>query len=635
VIIATAGHVDHGKTSLIRALTGVDTDRLPEEKARGMSIDLGFAYGRLGLAADAPVIGFVDVPGHERFVGNMLSGVTAIDAALLVIAADDGPMPQTREHLAILDLLGLNRGIVALNKVDRVPAERTAEVSQAVHALLAETGLSGVDVMEVSAVTGEGVAALRERLDRMTRERGARAASGGFRLGIDRCFTVAGAGLVVTGSAFSGSVAVGDELMLAPAGTAVRVRGLHVENAPAERGQAGQRMAVNLAGGALNRAEVKRGDWLVTPGSLSSTLRFDARLKLAASESRPLTHWTPTHLHLGALDITCRVAVLDGEAMAPGTEGFVQIVAERPFSAWSGDRFVLRDQSAQRTLGGGTVLDPLPPMRRRRGEARLAQLAAWALPDHAAALGALVEATSGGVELPGFARARNLTPAEAEALWPRVTMQRLGNTGVSRGAWAAMRQRVVEAVTAFHAANPSKLGPTDSELRRLVIGTGAAPLFAPAVQGLQDDKLLSRRGQVLYAPDHQPQPTRAEANLWKRIEPLIEDGGLKPPRVREIAAGLDLELKTVEAFLARAVELGWLFRVADNRYFPPDVLAELAAMAEELAGDGEGFNAAAYRDRSGIGRNVTIEVLEFFDRIGFTRRSGELRRPQRPAAGLF
>lgn len=632
MIVATAGHVDHGKTTLIRALTGVDTDRLPEEKARGMSIDIGFAYRRFN---DGPMIGFVDVPGHERFVGNMLAGVTAIDAALLVVAADDGLMPQTREHLAILDLLGLDRGLVALSKVDRVDAGRAAEVSAAIRELLASTRLAGAEVMPVSAVTGAGVDALRQRLDLLARESGARAAGGNFRLAIDRCFTVAGAGLVVTGAAFAGEVAVGDELVLSPAGLNVRVRGLHVENTPAERGRAGQRMAVNLAGAALGRAEVKRGDWLVAADAHAPTQRFDARLRLAASETRPLAHWAPAHLHLGALDITCRVAVLEGERVAPGTEALVQIVADRPLGAWSGDRFVLRDQSAQRTLGGGSVLDPQPPTRRRRAEARLQQLAAWGLADPAAALSGLLDASPAGVPLAGFARARNLTAAEAEALWLLVPMVRLGDNAVRRADWEAMQGRMLASLAALQAQRPERLGPTEGELRQAVVGTGAAPLFAPALQGLIEARQVFRRGPVLHTPGHQAQPTRGEANLWKRVEPLIAEGGLRPPRVREIAHALDLDLKVLENFLARSVELGWLFRVADNRYFPPTALAELAVMVEELAANGEGFNAAQYRDRSNVGRNVAIELLEFFDRIGFTRRTGELRRPLKPAKGLF
>jgi selenocysteine-specific elongation factor len=635
VIVATAGHVDHGKTTLIRALTGVDTDRLPEEKARGMSIDIGFAYRRLGAETDAPMIGFVDVPGHERFVGNMLAGVTAIDAALLVVAADDGLMPQTREHLAILDLLGLDRGLVALNKVDRVDAARAAEVTRAIRELLASTRLAGAEVMPVSAMTGVGVDALRERLDLLARESGARGTGGNFRLAVDRCFTVAGAGLVVTGAAFAGEVKVGDELVLSPAGIAVRVRGLHVENAPAELGHAGQRMAVNLAGSALGRAEVKRGDWLVAASAHGPTQRFDARLRLAASETRPLAHWTPAHLHLGALDVTCRVAVLEGERIAPGDEALVQIIADRPLGAWSGDRLVLRDQTAQRTLGGGSVLDPQPPARRKRAEARLKQLGAWGARDAATALTGLLDTSPAGVNLASFARARNLTPSEAEALMAQVPMVRLGDNAVRRADWEAMQARILDALATLQAQRPDRLGPTEGEVRQVVVGAGAAPLFVPALQGLIEARQVHRRGPVLHTPGHQAQPTRSEANLWKRVEPLIVEGGLRPPRVREIAHALDLDLKVLESFLARSVELGWLFRVADNRYFPPAALAELAAMVEDLVADGEGFNAAQYRDRSGVGRNVAIELLEFFDRIGFTRRTGELRRPLKPAKGLF
>jgi len=301
VIVATAGHVDHGKTLLIRALTGVDTDRLPEEKQRGMTIDLGFAYWRIGGGL---TIGFVDVPGHERFIRNMLCGVAGVDFALLVVAADDGVMPQTREHVAILDLLGMARGAVALTKIDRVAPDRVEGVAQEVRALLTPTALRAVPLFPVSAATGDGIAALSAHLQETAQRTPPRPAKGNFRLAIDRAFTIAGAGLVVTGAIFSGAVAVGDTVRVLGADRIARVRALHAQNREERAAQAGERCALNLSGADLTLEQLERGDWITGPDAPAPVKKFDARLRLLPSEARALAHWTPVHLHLGAADVS-------------------------------------------------------------------------------------------------------------------------------------------------------------------------------------------------------------------------------------------------------------------------------------------------------------------------------------------
>ena len=426
MLIATAGHVDHGKTVLVKALTGVDTDRLPEEKERGLSIDLGFAYH---TRADGAVLGFVDVPGHERFIRNMLAGVAAIDYALLIVAADDGPMPQTREHLAILDLLGVDAGAAVVTKVDLVDEAQAAAVTSRVRALVEGTGLEGAPVFPVSAATGTGMEALRDHLATLAtpsprERRAARVETGArFRLAVDRSFTVRGAGLVVTGAVFSGEVAVGDRLVLAPSGAAVRVRGIHAQNRTAPRGTRGERCAINLARTELGRADIRRGDWLTGEPSPGVSQRFDAELRVLASEERPLTHWTPVHVHAGAASLTGRVAVLEGRNIAPGARGLVQIVVDQPFVGVRGDRFILRDQSARRTIAGGAVLDPAGAVRGRARPERVAALRAMAAGAPDAALAALLATSANGVDLDHFADAWNLRPEEAEALYERAGVE--------------------------------------------------------------------------------------------------------------------------------------------------------------------------------------------------------------------
>ena len=634
MIIATAGHVDHGKTSLVHALTGVDTDRLPEERRRGMTIDLGFAY------ADLPGgerLAFVDVPGHERFVKNMLAGVSAVDFALLVVAADDGPMPQSREHLAILDLLGVARGAVALTKVDRVDAARRAEAAEEAELLVAGTCLEAAPVLPVSAITGEGIEGLRAHLAAAAAATARRAADGRFRLAVDRSFVVAGAGLVVTGTVFAGRVAVGDRVTVAPGGLEARVRGIHAQNREAGEGLAGDRCALNLAGPGLERGAVQRGDWTVAPPAALAAVRIDARLRLLADEPRPLQHWTPVHLHLGAADVTARVAVLEGTEVAPGGSALVQIVPDRPVGAWWGDPFILRDQSATRTIGGGRVIDPAGPARGRNRAPRLAALAAMAAAEPAAALAGLLAATDEGVDLAGFARGRNLADDAAAAAFAAAGVAVAGGRGFAADRWGAAADAAEAALAAWHEAEPHSLGPDERVLRQQVAPRMPADAFAELVGGLVRAGRVARRGVVLALPGHRPQPSPEEARLWSAIEPLIEGGGLRPPIVREIAAATAMEPAEVERFLGRATQLGLVVRVSRNRFFPPPALLELGRIAERLAGeaaDGR-FDAARFRDASGIGRNLTIELLEFFDRAGLTRREAEGRSLKRTAEDCF
>lgn len=581
MIVATAGHVDHGKTSLVRALTGVDTDRLPEEKRRGMTIDLGFAY--------AKSIGFVDVPGHERFIHNMLAGVAGIDFALLVVAADDGVMPQTREHLAILDLLGIARGVVAITKVDRVPHERVDEVRAEVSALLTPTRLADAPMFALSSTTGEGIDALRGYLDTAAQSIGSRKASGNFRLSVDRCFTIAGAGLVVTGTAWSGEVKAGDEVRVLIDGSNARVRSIHAHSAPAERGRAGQRLALNLTG---LKQPVPRGDWIVAGNAPPPVMRFDARLK-----SEPLKHWMPVHVHVGAADVLGRVALLDDA-------GLVQLVHEQPVGAAYGDRFIIRDQSARRTLGGGVVIDVFPPPRGRAKPERLACLQAIGNDDHQAALEALLACSPGGVDLARFTANRNLPAMSGWRFAPEH--------------WQALRKSALERIAAWHREFPSSGAMPEDR-----IGKAPAQVRAMLVDELARERLIVREGAGLRLATHRVELSGADAKLWDKLRPLLEQGALRPPAIAELATTLGHDVRTLEAALARIANQGLLIRVSKTRFYLPAMVRKLEELALEEARASGAITAAAFRDRSQIGRNLAIEVLEFFDRIKFTRRAGD------------
>ena len=631
MILATAGHIDHGKTALVQALTGVNADRLPEEQRRGLTIDLGFAYATL---PDGTELGFVDVPGHERFLPNMLAGVLSIDRVLLVVAVDDGPRPQTLEHLDILELIGVAELTGVVTKVDRVERSRTAAVVAELGELLAAAGFAESPIFPVSSRSGEGVAALSGHLEESARlaqrKRAAAPASGLFRMPIDRAFTLPGIGLVVTGTVAAGSVRTGERLTISPRGIAVRVRGLHSQNRPAETVAAGERCAVNIAGSFPDGGEPGRGDWVVAPERHAPARRLDLLLRVSRYAEAPLRDGLPVHLHLGTADVVGRVALLAGRSLAPGETGYVQIDFAEPIGALYGDRAVLRDHRARHTLAGGRVVDPFPPRRGRRLPARLAILEAAAEADPGQALTRTLE-VSGLVDLPHFALVRNLAPAELDAITEAGGFLCVGparaGVAVTPDRLEALCAEILAALAAYHAAHPDTLGPTRpallAQLRRL------AP--EAALDGALIDLAAAgrcvREGPVWRLPEHRPRLTQGDERLWERVRPLLAVTDLRPPRVREIAAALELEPERVERLLNRAQRLARVARVADNRFFLPETLAQLAEIARELAdGSPEGaFTAAAFKDRSGVGRNLTIQILEYLDKMGATRRQGDAR----------
>ncbi len=638
MIIATAGHIDHGKTALVRALTGIDTDRLPEEKKRGMSIDLGFAYHPL---ASGHVLGFVDVPGHEKFIRNMLAGVTGIDYAMLIVAADDGPMPQTEEHLAILDLLGVTDGIVALTKIDRVDAARIDDAKAEIELLLDGTCLAGADIMPVSAITGDGVDDIKEHLEALTDIVGEKQGEGHFRLAIDRCFTVQGAGLVVTGAVFSGKVSAGDHLVISPDGWEARVRGIHAQNQESETGVVGQRCAVNLTGPDLRRSEVHRGGWLLSPEIHKPVARFDARIRVLPGEAKPLRHWTPVHVHLGAAEVLGRVAILGEKSLAPGESGLVQIVLDRQIGALKGDGFILRDQSAQRTLAGGRVIDPFSPARNRAKPERLAFLVDMDQRDADEALAALLANNPAGIDLKAFTTAWNLTAEDQETIFEIVEMF-VGGTeaapiAFSPDHWRALNEETLANLKAWHEKNPDKAGLNTHGLRSACTTRIPVPVFQSVLDRLVEDKKIINLGAGYCLPGFEPTMSKKDTQLWNKVKPILEEEFTRPPVVRELADQLNVDHKELEKYLVRIAKLGMVKQVAKNRFFLPEAVLELAAVVEKLGqgANGDGFGAAEFRDQTDTGRNLAIEVLEFFDKSGLTFRRGDTRKVMKTVAEVF
>ena len=622
MIIATAGHVDHGKTQLVRALTGIDTDRLDEEKSRGLTIDLGFAY------IDSPLgnrLGFIDVPGHVKFINNMVAGVGAVDLALLVVAADDGTMPQTREHLAILNLLGVRRGIVALTKIDRVAESRVKEVQTEIENLLTLTALERSTIYPVSSITGAGIKSLSKGLDEIADALDEKCPKGHFRLAIDRCFTVKGSGVVVTGSVFSGSVNEGDELTLQPQNTSVRVRALHTQNKPTKSAHVGDRCAVNIVGTNLSRSSIHRGNWLSGNDRDSPTDRFDIRLSVLDTESTPLRHWTPVHVHTAANHVTGRVAVLEQRSINPGTSALAQIVLSEPINLCIRDQVILRDQAAQRTLGGGPTLHPQSPKRGRAKPERIAtlQVIDAHLDSNQTIIEQILTREKEGLDIDQWTSTLNLTPKEfAQYCQGSV---RVGGRAISKLQLQKHGEDILTTMKTWHSENPNETGITLPSLAKN-LGIKHRPLLRELLDALISSGKLNNRVGNYALPGAQASLTENEDTIWLRVKEILLRDDTKPPVTHEIAKELGIAPKELEKVLIRCTKIGYVVRPVFNRFLLPEALEKLRKTLLDTVNDNNEITVKQYRDATGIGRNLSIEILEYFDNHGITQRRGDVRK---------
>lgn len=629
MIVGTAGHIDHGKTTLVRALTGVDTDRLKEEKARGISIELGFAYTPL---SNGDVLGFVDVPGHERLVHTMAAGACGIDFALLVIAADDGVMPQTREHIAILQLFGVSQGAVAVTKIDRVDEARVLAVEAEIEAFLGGTVLRGSPLFRVNAAAPAdvGVRGLKEYLEGVAEGfgRGAGATNARdarlFRLAVDRVFTLPGHGTVVAGTVFSGCVRTGDTVAVFPSNTSVRVRSIHSQNRPAEVGHSGERCALNISG--VEKSAVKRGDWLADPRALAPTTRIDVRLEVMTDTHRAFKAWEPVHVHHGATHLTAHVVPLEGPIISPGSPCHAQIVFETPICAIPGDRFIVRDAQAVHTLGGGVILDPFAPSRKRRSPERVRYLHALERMIAGEGLTPLLAEASYGVKqsdlirLTGQSPERMVLPDGATTIdGPRERYVLLSS------AWRALREQAVHALRRFHVESPDEPGPDVGRLRRIALPRLADDLWRALIAELTSERTILRSGPWLYLPGHAVTLSDGEKTLARKLQPLIAAGRFNPPWVRDLANAVHEPEDRVRQLLRKQVTQGNVYQVVHDLFYDRKCIDELATVAATLAREHGTVEAAQYRDAVGLGRKRAIQILEFFDRVGHTRRMRDSR----------
>lgn len=627
-ILGTAGHIDHGKTALVRALTGVDTDRLPDEKLRGITIDLGFARLDLGSIR----LGLVDVPGHERFVRNMLAGASGFDLALLVVAADDSIMPQTREHLEILGHLRVPGGVIALTKCDLADADWLALVEDDVRSLVRGSPLEHAPIVRTSVVDGTGLDELKAALARAAAALPAPDDPGLFRLAVDRAFSLPGHGAVATGTAASGSVSVGDELELWPGGRVVRVRSLSRHSEPATSIERGARAGINLAG--VRHTELERGMTLATPGFLADSLRVSARVRVSADSPRPLRHRKRYRLHIGTAEVGATLSLLDGPELRPGADATAQLMLETPVAVVHGQPFVLREESPARTIGGGTILNPIAQRLRRRdltGRARLAGLASEnALDRLEAAVAGDRRSDDPPVHLVRDAGVPlSAVPGLLSQLVEDGRLVELDLPGRrralrTRDSLAALEDRLLRALARLHARNPRLSAvPRTSLLVELADLRDDGLVNALIDRGAKRGVLLSGARAVARA-DFQPRLSQSERKLKAELATAIQAGGMSPPDLAAMQGMAGSRASIVPELLNLLVEEGVAVAVSPTLHFDAEFEQEIRRRVIDRLAAGP-FAMADLRDLLGTSRKYAVPLAEHLDAIGLTLRQGDLR----------
>lgn len=609
VIVGTAGHIDHGKTTLVRALTGVDTDRLAEEKRRGISIDLGFAH--LPLSAEVS-LGFVDVPGHERFVKNMLAGASGIDLALLVVAATESIKPQTREHFDICRLLGLRSGVVAITKADLVDPDLVELVKMEVAELVAGSFLEGAAIVPVSATTGVGLPELREALAAAAMQVTAKSSSAWFRLPIDRVFTMKGHGTVVTGTLMAGELTLEDEVRVYPEMLTARVRGLQKHGESAKRATAGQRVALNLAG--VDKDELRRGQVLGAP-VFEPVTRLDAKLTLLPT-AKALKRGAPVHFHAGTAEVEATVAALDARLkLEPGSETLVRIELQEPTLLLPGDRFIVRLFSPVVTIGGGTVIDVSPPRRSAAFATKEARARAFAVDP----VGALMAETPGGLLLStAIARTGRRAAAIRDG---RLVVRDAAGMWLVHGPWLAERTaQLLELLQEFHAKNPLQPGWSKEEARARLMPRSPVAVFEHL---LAETKAVTVAGDLLRLTTHRMVLQEDESAALEKMERLFIEAGLAVPATAEVLAKSGIDPTRAKTLLQALLRERKLVRISLDLVYHATALEQVQALLKSKAG--ERFGVGEFKEWTGVSRKYAIPLLEFLDRQRITRREGEQR----------
>ncbi len=636
IILGTAGHIDHGKSSLIKALTGIDPDRLKEEKLRGITIELGFASLTL---PGGQLLGIVDVPGHERFVRHMVAGATGMDLVALVIAADEGVMPQTREHLEICELVQVKHGLVVITKTDLVEPDWLDLVEEEIKETLAGTFLEGAPIKRFSAVTGEGTEALLATLAELASQVPRKPASGIFRLPVDRVFTIKGFGTVVTGTAITGHLKVGDAVMVYPPLYKARVRSLQMHGTALEEVLAGSRAAVNLQG--LEKEEMERGMVVATPGSLIPSRRLDVFLEVLESAPRPLKHRQTVRFHTGTSERLAVPLLLDADELAPGSSGYVQFILKDAVALKPGDRFVIRNLSPAITWGGGQILHVNPLRHKRRQEKVLSGLRTLeqGIPEEQVRF-YLEEAGPAGRSLPELGAMLPWDPTEianllnalvqkGEALLYDQEHQRYILTETAQ----ALEEEIRKHLATYHQKNPLRPGFSKEELRRRLPPQMEMRLFNDLLGRLTQQKQVVVEKDLVRLTTHRVQLATDQEEVTRRLETLYQRGQLTPPTLKEVEAALKLPLAQIQPLLAVLVNQGKLVKVKEDLYFHTEAIAQLKAKLVDFLKKNREISIPQFKDLTQTSRKFTIPLLEYFDTNRVTVRVGEARRLREGAGG--
>jgi selenocysteine-specific elongation factor len=627
VILGTAGHIDHGKTSLVKALTGVDTDRLKEEKERGITIELGFTFLNLPSGIQ---LGIIDVPGHEKFVKHMVAGVWGIDLVALVIAADEGVMPQTKEHLDICKLLKVKKGLVVLTKIDLVDSELLELVKEEVSEMVQRTFLKDAPILGVSSMTGEGIPQLLSTLDLLSQEIEGRSADGLFRLPIDRVFIMKGFGTVVTGTMISGSLSLGETVQVLPSSLEAKVRNLQVYNRSVEKAVAGERTAVNLQG--VETSAIERGDVLIRPNTLKPTQLIDAYLEYLPDAPRPLKHRTKQRFHIGTTLTNASIFLLDREELAPGESGFVQLRLERPVVGLPQDRFVIRGSAAIQTVGGGIILDSHPDKHRRFSSPVIADLnllkngtGEQALQQH------IHHSRMAGITLEELLNRVEMPPGEVQSI-----IKKMAGKGtllvidpeklkvIERGQFQGLRELVLAQLREFHQRLPMKSGLSKEELRTKLSPEVDVKLFQILINELIQSKEVVLEKDKLRLPDHQIS-SADEKGLVKRVEATILKGGLQPASPKELSEEWSERENEVRAIFEHLVHEGVLVRIKSEIYFHRVPFEKLKEELVAYLKSHQEITTPQFKEMTKASRKYVIPLIEYFDQIKLTLRLGDKR----------
>ncbi len=633
IILGTAGHIDHGKTSLVRALTGIDTDRLKEEKERGITIELGFAH--LDLPGGQHV-GVVDVPGHEKFVKNMVAGATGIDIVAMVIAADEGVMPQTREHMEICTLLGVRHGLVALTKIDLVDEEMLELAQEDVTEFVRGSFLENAPILPVSAVSGQGLPELIAALDGLSREVPERPASSLFRLPVDRVFTMKGFGTVITGTLVSGRVQVGEPIMIYPTGITSKVRGIQVHNLSVNAAEAGQRTAVNFQG--LDKESIDRGDVLSIPQGLKPSYMVDVQFRYLASNPRPIKNRTRVRFHTGTSEVLGNLILLEHDELAPGGETVAQLRLDQPVALVKGDHFVVRSYSPVRTTGGGRVLNPIPPKHKRFKPEIVAGLTSILAFSPEQLIGFHIEASGpAGVAFSDLRLMTSLTDKQLDAALQAMMSNRTAiqvdkeaRTFIHRKCLEALIAETAEHLQGYHKAFPLKSGMLKEELKSKFPPEADIKVFNLVLNQMIKDATVLQEDKTVRLKRHKVSLAGDEASVRRKLIEVYTKSGLQPPFFRDVVETLKADPGQAKDVLNLLIEEGLIIRTKDDLFFHAEAIQDLRARLVRFLEQNGDINPSQFKELTGgASRKFLIPLFEYFDSKNVTLRVGDIRKLRR------